>query len=205
VQLELPFKIANFFGATAPPPERSAPPPPIRAGPPDCGRDEEWTDWCADAVRKLGMPRLAGRVEVVWNRRLKTTAGLADCRNWRIELNPRLKDFEPTEPVHTVRHELAHLVAQARAGRQRIACHGTEWRQACADLGIPGERAFHDLPLPRRRQKRNWVYRCPACNAVYERVRKMRYAAACSDCCRLHARGRFSERFLLVETRLEEN
>ena len=140
MQLELPFKIANFFGVASPPPGDC--PSPRRALSPNRDRDEEWTRWCADAARKLGMPRLAGRVEVFWNSRLVTTAGLADCKNWRIELNPRLMEFEPEEPAHTARHELAHLVAQARAGRRRIATHGAEWRQACADLGIPGERSF---------------------------------------------------------------
>jgi SprT protein len=196
MQLELPFRISNFFGVPAPAPLRE------RALPPGADRDEEWTRWCADAVLKLGLPRLAAKVEVYWNRRLTTTAGLADCRAWRIELNPRLLDFAPAEPEHTVKHELAHLVSQARSGRQRIASHGVEWRQACSELGIPGERACHGLPLPRRSQKKKWEYHCRSCGAIYERVRRMRYAAACSDCCRTHNRGRFSERFRLVEKAL---
>jgi predicted SprT family Zn-dependent metalloprotease len=36
----------------------------------------------------------------------------------------------------TLRHELAHLLAQFRVGRRRIAPHGPEWRIACRDLGI---------------------------------------------------------------------
>ena len=201
MQLELPFKIANFFGIPAPPPAAI----PERVLPVGADRDEEWTRWCADAVQKLGMPQLVGRVEVYWNRRLKTTAGLADCRAWRIELNPLLPEFSPAEPEHTVKHELAHLVAQARAGRERIATHGAQWRQACVELGIPGERACHGLPLSRNSQKKRWEYHCVSCGEVYERVRRMRYVAACSDCCRKVNRGRFSENFLLVEKRVSED
>ena len=57
------------------------------------------------------------------------------------------------EVERTLRHEAAHLLAHWRAGRRRIQTHGPEWRQACADLGIPGETVTHTLPLaPRRRQ-----------------------------------------------------
>ena len=91
---------------------------------------------------------------------------------------------------------------RARAGRRRIGTHGPDWRKACADLGIPGEKACHDLPLPRRRMVRKWAYKCMACGNVLERVRQIRYKAACSDCCRKHNRGRFSKRFLLVEAAL---
>ena len=37
------------------------------------------------------------------------------------------------EVDRTLRHELAHLLAQWRVGRRRIAPHGKEWRQACRD------------------------------------------------------------------------
>src|ERR1700687_2873461 len=40
------------------------------------------------------------------------------------------------EIERTLRHELAHLLAQFRVGRRRIAPHGAEWRRACRDLGI---------------------------------------------------------------------
>src|ERR1700730_17806348 len=47
----------------------------------------------------------------------------------------------------TLRHELAHLLAQFRAGRRRISPHGEEWRQACHDLGIGDEVRCHNLPF----------------------------------------------------------
>jgi predicted SprT family Zn-dependent metalloprotease len=128
---------------------------------------------------------------------MRSTAGYAKWPHWRVELNPRLKEF-PGEVARTLKHELAHLVAHARAGRRRIAPHGREWRQACADLGIPGESARHTLPLPSRRQKRKFSYACPSCGIVVDRVRKFRRRTACLICCRKHNRGRYDARFEFV-------
>ncbi len=184
--------------------ERShrGPAPPLQL--PGSGFDCELSDACAQMARKLGLPRLGRRVEVHWNRRLRSSAGLADYAAGRIELNPRLLEFAPEEPMHTLRHEMAHLVAHVRAGRRRIQTHGPEWRQACADLGIPGESACHTLPLPRSRMRKKYRYTCPACGSALERVRRMRYVAACYDCCRKHNRGRFSTRYRLVEGAMGE-
>ena len=108
---------------------------------------------------------------VSWNRRLTSTAGNANHHNGQITLNPRLREISEREVDRTMRHELAHLVAYARAGRRRIEPHGREWRQACVELGIPEEPRCHDLPLPRRRQKPKHAYQCPNCLEVLLRIR----------------------------------
>ncbi|MCH7228962.1 SprT-like domain-containing protein [Verrucomicrobiaceae bacterium E54] len=162
--------------------------------------DERWTGLAVDAARTLGLSRLAGRLRVEWNPRLRTSAGRAWSRQARIELNPLLKNFDEEEIRRTLLHELAHLVAHNRAGRRKIAPHGPEWQLACAELGIPGEPARHQLPLPRIRQQRRFTYACPACGKVVRRARRLRHEAACLPCCRQHAGGRFDRRFLLVAT-----
>ena len=81
--------------------------------------------------------------------------GTACWRTRRVTLNPKLVEISAEEVSKTLRHELAHLVAQDRAGRRRIAPHGREWRKACADLGIAGEARCHTLPFQARRMKRN--------------------------------------------------
>lgn len=169
---------------------------------PEPGGDPALTQHAAALARGLpGCAKLAARVQVRWHRRLSSAAGCAQAAGCLILLNPRLKDF-PGEEERTLRHELAHLVAFARAAgaRRRIAPHGREWRDACAELGIPGETRCHKLPLPRRRVARPYAYRCPACGAVVRRARAIprRRALACGPCCRQHARGRFDARFRLV-------
>lgn len=161
------------------------------------GRDALLEEEARELLRGLGFAEGAAKISVAWKPRMRSTAGYAKWPLWRVELNPRLREF-PGEVARTLRHELAHLVAHARAGRRRIAPHGGEWRKACADLGIPDESARHTLPLPSRKQKRNFAYVCPSCAAVVERVRKFRRRTACLACCRKHNGGRYDVRFEFV-------
>lgn len=138
-------------------------------------------------------------VVVQWNPRLRTTAGLACWRTKTITLNPKLIDVSPQEVQRTLRHELAHFLAQYRAGRRRIAPHGEEWRQACRDLGIPREPRCHDLPFKRARMERKYFYECRACGTTLARVRPVKRRVACLKCCRRHNEGRYHERFRFVQ------
>jgi SprT protein len=166
------------------------------------GIDDEQTTECAELLRGLGLNGLADQVKVVWNSRMRTTAGRAFWPEGKIELNPKLEELAPDEVKSTLLHELAHLVAYARAGRKRINAHGVEWRQACADLGIPGERATHSLPLPGRTMQKKWRYACPACGEGFDRVRKMKRYAGCYTCCKEHNGGYYHKKFRFVETKL---
>jgi SprT protein len=150
------------------------------------------------ALARLGLTALAGRLLVRWNSRMRSTAGLAYPSRSLIVLNPKLAGFGWPEVERTLLHELAHLIAHERCGRRRISPHGPEWRRACADLGLINESRCHDLPLPRRKMSRRFVYQCPACAAKIERVRLFRRPAACLKCCQTHCGGRYDEKFKLV-------
>ena len=147
----------------------------------------------------LGAKRIAEQIRVEWKPRLRTAAGRADYRQKLISLNPRLV-AHPEEIDRTLRHELAHFLAQFRAGR-RISPHGTEWQQACRDLGIPDEKRCHTLPFPARSYAPRFIYRCPNCRRDFPRVRKIRRAVACLACCRAHNGGEFDARFQLKTVR----
>lgn len=171
--------------------------PPVRSG-----ADAQLTRYAADLVRLLsGCAKLAERVQVRWHGRLSSAAGHARMTQWTILLNPRLPDF-PNELDRTLRHELAHLVAYARLSwpRRRLAPHGAEWREACAELGIPDEARCHTLPLPRRQMVKRHAYRCPQCLEIIRRVRAIprRRILACRACCQQYAGGRFDMRFRLA-------
>jgi predicted SprT family Zn-dependent metalloprotease len=150
-------------------------------------------------VRQLGCRRLAKEVTVSWNPRMRTTAGLACYRTKSVILNPKLIEVSSGEVQRTLRHELAHLVAQARAGRRRIDAHGAEWLEACADLGIPDEKRCHELPFKPRRIARKHFYQCPECATVLARVRRVKSRVACIKCCRKHNGGKYQERFRFRE------
>lgn len=138
-------------------------------------------------------------VNVIWNARLRTTAGLACWHSKTISLNPKLIEISPNEVQRTLRHELAHFLAQSRAGRRRIPSHGAEWKEACRDLGIPRETRCHDLPFKRARQERKHFYACRQCDTTLARVRPLKRRVACLKCCRKHNGGRYDERFRFVQ------
>jgi len=144
----------------------------------------------------LGAKRIATELRVEWNSRLKTAAGRADHRQKLISLNPRLVEH-PAEIDRTLRHELAHILAQFRAGRRRISPHGPQWQQACRDLGIADEKRCHTLPFPTKSYTPRFIYRCPNCRRDFPRVRKIKRTVACLACCRAHNRGEFDARFRL--------
>jgi len=149
-----------------------------------------------ELLRSLGAKRIATELRVEWNSRLKTAAGRADHRQKLISLNPQLVEH-PAEIDRTLRHELAHILAQFRAGRRRISPHGSEWQQACRDLGIADEKRCHTLPFPAKRYAPRFIYRCPNCRRDFPRVRKIKRTVACLACCRAHNGGEFDVRFRL--------
>jgi predicted SprT family Zn-dependent metalloprotease len=149
----------------------------------------------------------ASKVSIVWNKRMRSTAGRAFLNLAKVELNPKLLHLgdDPLRHVQqTLLHELAHLLAHHRhsRSRKRISAHGSEWKQACVDLGIPGESATHSLPLPSRKQRKKWRYTCPVCLEVIDRVKRMKGDSACYTCCREHNGGRFLRRYKLMEEAL---
>ncbi len=161
------------------------------------GRDATLEAVARTLCRGLGAEKLAAQVKVEWSGRLRSAAGRADSRHQLVLLNPRLAAHGEAEIDRTLRHELAHLLAQHRAGRRRLAPHGLEWRRACADLGIPDESRCHTLPFPIRRRARPYLYVCARCGAEFPRTRPLKRASACLACCRAHNRSQYDARFRL--------
>ncbi|NNE94233.1 MAG: hypothetical protein HKN23_21500 [Verrucomicrobiales bacterium] len=161
------------------------------------------TSLARELAAGLGLSKLARRVYVEWNLRMRTAAGRAHYRDNRIELNPALLKLPgvdgTAEMDRTLRHELAHLVAHTRAKGRRIQPHGPEWKKACTDLGIPDESRCHTLPFEPRRVKRKFLYECPTCKSHVPRVRKFRRPVACYACCKQHSGGRYDSRFRLEQ------
>lgn len=155
------------------------------------GRDSVLEAKAQEMLRAVDAAELANEVRVEWNARLFSAAGRADFRRQLVSLNPRLRDQDGAEIDRTLRHELAHLLAQFRAGRRRVAPHGAEWRKACRDLGIAHESRCHALPFPVQKRARRFLYRCGRCGKEFPRVRRIKRTVACLDCCRKFNRGKF--------------
>jgi SprT protein len=157
------------------------------------GRDSALETKARELLQALDAAELARDLRVEWNARLFSAAGRADFRRTLVSLNPRLREHDAAEIDRTLRHELAHLLAQFRAGRRRLPPHGAEWRKACRDLGIADESRTHTLPFPVQRRARRYLYQCPRCGKEFPRVRRIRRTVACLDCCRKFNRGEFDK------------
>jgi SprT protein len=155
------------------------------------GRDSALESNARGILSALGAGELAREVHVEWNARLFSAAGRADSRRNLISLNPRLREHDAAEIDRTLRHELAHLLAQFRAGRRRIPPHGAAWRKACCELGIADEARCHTLPFPVKQRTPRFLYRCSRCGKDFPRIRRIKRAIACLDCCRQFNGGKF--------------
>jgi predicted SprT family Zn-dependent metalloprotease len=155
------------------------------------GRDAALEAKAREILRALDAEELGREVHVEWNARLFSAAGRADSRRNLISLNPRLREHDSAEIDRTLRHELAHLLAQFRAGPRRIPPHGTHWRRACRDLGIADEARCHTLPFPVKQRARPFLYRCSRCGKDFPRARRIKRAVACLECCRKFNKGKF--------------
>lgn len=157
-------------------------------------------------LAKLSTEAFARSIEVIWNGRLRTTAGRVFRGKSIVELNPLLIDISLDEARRTLYHELAHLLVHYRYPKRchRLQAHGHEWRLACAALGIPGEKATHALPFPKRTMRKHWSYTCPSCGKVIYRTRRQKVAYACAACCKRLNRGKFTKRFLFIEHQLDQ-
>ena len=159
--------------------------------------DPELTRTARELLSGLDESTLARKTIVCWNSRMRSAAGRAWLEQCRIDMNPRLQAISAKEVDRTLRHELAHLLAWHRTRNRRIRAHGEEWQLACKELGIPGEKATHQLPLPTRRQRRKHSYRCRGCGRIVLRVREIRQPTACGECCRARNAGHFCADFIL--------
>ena len=194
-QLEFAFRTVDGIGD----PGRVGAPPDVGVAAPDQNNAKPNVDLeetARELLGSLGAARIANDLRVEWNSHLKTAAGRADYHEKLISLNPRLSEY-PAEIDRTLRHELAHILAQFRVGRRKISPHGVEWQQACIDLGIADEKRCHNLPFPARTFAARFVYGCPNCHQEFPRVRRLRRAVACLACCRKHNGSHFDPRFRL--------
>lgn len=127
-------------------------------------------------LRRLGEQRLAPRVRVIFNRRMRTAIGRCEPGRGRIYLNPRLLDQYPAELVPTIVHELCHVVAGLRAG------HGQRWQELMLRCGFKPD-LYHDLDVSAfESRRRSWRWRCRACGCAYVRKTRSAHSYSCGSC-----------------------
>ncbi len=93
-------------------------------------------------------------------------AGKADLARWHLRFNRTLLlDNREHFLVHTVGHEVAHLVVHAR-WRRRTAPHGKEWKSVMAAFALPCH-VTHRYDVAKVRTRRaTFLYRCECNEAI---------------------------------------
>jgi predicted SprT family Zn-dependent metalloprotease len=101
----------------------------------DLPSPEELLQYAEDLLLRWQAHDLLDRIEIRWNRRMRTRAGVAYLISRRIELNPRLLAQNPEMVHQCFAHELAHIVIYARFG-QKARAHGKEWRALMREIDL---------------------------------------------------------------------
>lgn len=136
-------------------------------------------DWSREACEfwKIPLP------SIVFNRRLKTTAGRAFYKKGLVELNPRLWErMSEEERRNTLFHEIAHIAAYLIHGETG---HGYHWKKLMLDAGenpsvyhnfdVSGIKNYHTVrcdckehsvgPIQYNRILKGRKYRCKLCKS----------------------------------------
>jgi hypothetical protein len=140
-----------------------------------------------EALLQLAYDRLAARFAlgpaVVRLSSRKLTGGeIVYGQPHRITISAHLS---PAERVDTLRHEAAHAWAYRLRGAR--AGHGALFWRLARQLGARPGPAPETEALRRFREKKNVVYRCEGCLALFRRFRAFRSARYCISC---HRKGR---------------
>lgn len=116
---------------------------------------------------------------IVWNQRLRSTAGRFCAPPPVIQVGVRYHQRHPAELEDTLKHEMVHAWLFAR---RRPFGHTSEFRAKLAEIG--GSRyARYDPMLVRRRSRQRFLYQCPACRTLYVYLRRIRNHS-CGRCAR---------------------
>lgn len=135
-------------------------------------------------------------VDVIWNPRLRTTAGRfvyprGRGGGARIELNPRyVAAGGRAALLDVLKHELAHYHLWSLG---RPSGHTAEFYVLARAWGFPRHARRDLLPPPSAR----WQYVCPSCGRAFRRARRIPRPASCGACSRS-----YDPRFRLIEQRL---
>jgi len=118
---------------------------------PEAVTDPTIYEWVHFACEKNGVPELADRIEVVWNRRFTRKLGDAiyskSRQRGRIRLSvPLWERCSETQKRETTIHEACHVVVgyKFRNDIGNIKPHGREWRDATNECDVEPQ-IYHNI------------------------------------------------------------
>lgn len=164
---------------------------------------------------RLHFDGLLAEPRIIWHPRLRTSAGRfipgkhigrgiltgrfglkALERPTQIEVATYLLELPNAE--HHIRDTLGHeMIHYWLWERGRPYGHTAEFHAKMREMGVSRYN-----PVPKLTGTR-YAYRCPSCNRQWIRKRRYTRRVACLVCCKKHAGGEFSEKFLLERVVVE--
>ncbi len=162
-----------------------------------------------DEVNREWFDGFLDRPELVWNSRLRSSAGRFvpgtrslpshSLLNWmpRKVVSPKIEVasylLEETESSRHVRDTLAHeMIHYWLWVRRRPYGHTGEFLAKMRSMGVSRYN-----PVPRVRPPK-YLYACPVCSKEYPARRRLGQLA-CGTCCQKHNRGKYDPKFRLQE------
>jgi len=132
-----------------------------------------------------GVPELAGRLDVRFSGRFRTSLGRCTPAKAQIRLAAFLLEGSPALLREALCHEAAHAAAHALHGAG-LRPHGDEWRALMRAAGqAPRARLPAELLPPLARRPRRvatlWELHCPVCHMA-RRVRRRDRRWRCAAC-----------------------
>lgn len=120
---------------------------------------------------------MVDQIRIIWNERMKTTAGRAHYQNRKIELNPSIWDrMDANERRNTAAHEAAHVVCTAL--HPRASTHGPEWKKIMWDIGHEPSRCHTTDTTGLSTKAYPWYCPCGKHLVTARKLERMKKAAA---------------------------
>jgi predicted SprT family Zn-dependent metalloprotease len=110
----------------------------------------------------------------------KSTLGICDLRNRRIELSKAWMEINTTLPLDmedVVRHEIAHALDYCLRG---TSDHSIHWKRICVQVGANPERLYDNPEAEQPKGK--YTLKCPKCGVETAMHRKPKRNKSCGPC-----------------------
>ena len=129
----------------------------------------------------------------------KRALGLCSSRNKKIYLSEWLcrQNFENAKKLEdTIRHEIAHAIDYTQ---RRTSDHSRRWVAVALQVLSNGERCYTEKDI-QVKVKTKYTLTCPNCEKEMPSHKVKRSKSACRNCCNEHNYGRYSEKYVLIQT-----
>ena len=129
----------------------------------------------------------------------KNAAGLCSIRNKTIYISSWILNQNLNKSMffeNTLRHEIAHALDYEIYGK---CGHGNTWKRIAKTILNDAERCFSNNKISFT-ETTKYTLTCINCNNTFPSHKSKRAKSACGECCNTYNYGKYSDKYLLVQT-----